>query len=157
MEKQEIEIHRRLANFIGDAINEDGIVFVNAIYGFYVSKFNKVCDLMEVNQKLADELCDASKAVKEEFLELIEELNPMCYDNLRIRICSECGKFMIEGYYLAGEYACSEECAIKNYMHTSSRHSENEIVDEETAKKLFEKDLEYDEEHCVCDVYYTEW
>ena len=33
----------------------------------------------------------------------------------------------------------------------------DEIVDEETAKKLFEKDLEYDEEHCVGDVYYTEW
>ena len=28
MEKQEIEIHRRLVDFIGDAINEDGIVFV---------------------------------------------------------------------------------------------------------------------------------
>ena len=154
MEKQEIEIRRRLADFISNAIDGGfGIVFGNAMYGFYVSKFNKVCDLMEVNQKLADELCGASKAVKEEFLELVDERHL----DLGIRVCSECGKFIIEGYYLAGEYACSEECAIKNYMHTSYSHSENGIVDEETAKELFEKDLEYDEENCVGEVYYTEW
>lgn len=158
MGNQELEIRRRIIDFIGNEINEgEGIAFANAMYGFYVSKFNKVCDLMEVNRKLADELYTASKEIKEEFLELVEELSPICYDDLGLRVCSECGKFMIEGYYLAGEYACSDECAIKNYMHTSSRRSKNEMVNEETAKKLFEEDLEYDEKYCVGDVYYTEW
>lgn len=31
------------------------------------------------------------------------------------RVCDTCGKWHTEGYYLAGEYACSEECAIALY------------------------------------------
>lgn len=158
MENQELEIRRRITDFIGEGINEgEGIAFVNAMYGFYVNHFHKVCVFMELPQNLSDELYNASKEVKEEFLELVEELNPDVYDDLGLRICSECGKFMCEGYYLAGEYACSEECAVKNYMHTSYSHSEDGIVDEETAKKLFQNDLDIDEEQCLGEVYYTEW
>lgn len=32
-----------------------------------------------------------------------------------IRICEQCGFPMLEGYYLAGEYACCEECCLQSY------------------------------------------
>lgn len=32
-----------------------------------------------------------------------------------IRRCDHCGKPMKEGYYLAGEYACSDECCLALY------------------------------------------
>lgn len=31
------------------------------------------------------------------------------------RVCDTCGKWHTEGYYVDGEYACSEECAIALY------------------------------------------
>lgn len=157
MEK-ETEIRRRIIDFVKEGINEgEGIAFVNAMYGFYVNRFNKVCDFSEVAEKLADELMSAGKETKQDFLELVEELNVDAYDSMGLCVCDECGCFMYEGYYLAGEYACSEECAIKNYMHTSYVHSEDGVVDSKTAKELFENVLEYDEENCVGEVYWTEW
>lgn len=59
-----------------------------------------------------------------------------------IRKCDHCGKPMKEGYYLGGEYACSEECAIALYNGD---------------KAQFEDDLEQDELHNYGEVYYTEW
>ena len=146
----EKEIKRRIVDFIGDAINyEEGQSFLYAMYGFYVSKFNKVCYLLKLPSKLADELIEADKDVKKEFLELVEEMNPTTYDDMGIRVCDTCGKFMTEGYYLAGEYACSEECAVKNYMEDG--------LDESTAKDMFQHDLDEDEETCAGEVYWTEW
>lgn len=49
---------------------------------------------------------------------------------------------MKEGYYIDGEYACTEECAIALY---------------DGDKSAFEYDLEQDEEHNYGIVYYTEW
>lgn len=37
------------------------------------------------------------------------------------RICSHCGKRIKEGYYLSGEYACSDECAITLYYGDESQ------------------------------------
>lgn len=58
-----------------------------------------------------------------------------------IRRCNHCGKPMKEGYYLGGEYACSEECALALY------HGD---------KKQMEEDLSHaDEDDGEC--YWTEW
>lgn len=36
-------------------------------------------------------------------------------DKEDIRCCEQCGFPMIEGFYLAGEFACCEECCLKAY------------------------------------------
>ena len=53
----------------------------------------------------------APKDVKEKFIDLANCLD----DDCRLRVCSECGKFMTEGYLLCdGDwYACSEQCAVR--------------------------------------------
>lgn len=58
-----------------------------------------------------------------------------------VRRCDSCGRPMKEGYYLAGEYACSDECALNLY------HGD---------KATMEEDLSHaDEDDGEC--YYTEW
>ena len=59
-----------------------------------------------------------------------------------VRRCSNCGKPMKEGYYLAGEYACSYDCALALYNGD---------------KAQFEEDLQADEDYNYGEVYYTEW
>ena len=158
MENQEKEIRRRLTDFISEGINKgEGIAFVNAMYGFYVNRFNKICSFQDLPKNLSDELYDADKQLKEEFIDLVQELDADLYDEFGLRVCSECGKFMTEGYYLSGDYACSYGCAVKNYMHTSYNHSDDGVVSEETAKELLEEDLEIDDKECLGEVYYTEW
>lgn len=84
--------------------------------------------------------------VKNKFIDLASGL----YGDCGLRVCSTCGKFMTEGYYLAGDYACSEECAIRNYM------SDGKTTELE-ACELFEQELLIDEETCAGEVYWTEW
>lgn len=58
-----------------------------------------------------------------------------------IRKCDHCGKPMKEGYYLAGEYACSDECCLALYNGD---------------KQQMEEDLSHaDEIDGEC--YWTEW
>lgn len=95
-----------------------------------------------VEDLLVRRLIEDTADVKQDFIDTIMEYDGDC----PIRVCSECGSFMIEGYYLDGEYACSEECAIKNYM-------ESFTCSEEEAKKIMDSDLEVAED----DVYYTAW
>ena len=160
MENQEQEIRRRLVDFISEGINKgEGIAFVNAMYGFYVNCFHKICDLMDLPANLSNELYDAPRHIKEEFMDLVQELDEDLYYDFGLRVCTECGKFMCEGYYLAGDYACSYDCAVMNYMHTSYNHSEDGsgLVDEETAKILLRRDLDEDDKECLGYVYYTKW
>lgn len=42
-----------------------------------------------------------------------------------MRLCSYCGKPMKEGYYLAGEYACSDECCLALYRGDKARMEED--------------------------------
>lgn len=61
------------------------------------------------------------------------------------RVCDTCGKWMSEGYYLAGEYACSSECAIVLYNGDAN---------------AFYADLELLDNPATADdaeVYWTEW
>jgi hypothetical protein len=57
------------------------------------------------------------------------------------RICTNCGKKMTEGYYLAGEYACSDECCLALYGGD---------------KAAMEEDLSHADEDW-CETYYTKW
>lgn len=58
-----------------------------------------------------------------------------------VRVCSHCGKPMTSGYYLAGEYACSDECCLALY-------------DGDVAQ--MKEDLSHACED-NCDTYYTDW
>lgn len=58
-----------------------------------------------------------------------------------IRRCDHCGKPMKEGYYLAGEFACSDECCLALYNGD---------------KAQMEEDLSHADE-IWSDIYYTEW
>lgn len=57
------------------------------------------------------------------------------------RTCDHCGAHMTEGYYLAGEYACSEACAIELY---------------DGDEDAFREDISHAVED-NCETYYTEW
>lgn len=72
-------------------------------------------------------------------MSLMEVVAESCY--LCSRICSHCGKVMLEGYYLAGEYACSDECAIALYNGD---------------KQAFEADIANADDDDA-EVYWTEW
>lgn len=58
-----------------------------------------------------------------------------------IRRCDHCGKPMSRGYYLGGEYACSDECFLALY---------------DGDKAQMEEDLSHAEENDA-ECYYTEW
>lgn len=82
---------------------------------------------------LARAIMDAPTNIKEELMDT--------YDWQNVRICSHCGKFMDEGYYLDGEYACSDECAIAVY---------------DGDEKQFRDDVSHAEED-GCETYWTDW
>lgn len=58
-----------------------------------------------------------------------------------VRLCSHCGNLMLSGYYMDGEYACSDECCLALYNG-----------DEEAMREDLSHAFE-DEWEC----YYTEW
>lgn len=145
------EIYKVLREEIAYLVNDDKDKY--ALNGFLLKKFNRnVGSNTDLISGLADELMSADKSIKEEF---VETFFGGVMDNLRI--CDTCGDWMIEGYVLADEYACSRECAILNYMGTSFGHSDDGNVSREEAVRLFEKDLELNEKNCLGDVYWTDW
>lgn len=138
-------IKDRISAFINYAMELDASeATFHSFYGFYVSHFGKVCDKSRLAECLAEELFTADKDVKTEFM---DEFDMYLTDD-SVRICDHCGKFITEGYYIAGEYACSEECAIELYPAELSI---------EERKKQFEADLSDDEENCWGECYWTEW
>lgn len=60
---------------------------------------------------------------------------------MEIRRCDNCGKPMSAGYYLAGEFACSDKCCLALYNGD---------------KAQMEEDLSHAHE-IWSDIYYTEW
>lgn len=62
-------------------------------------------------------------------------------DDENVRRCVHCGKPMMEGYHLGGEYACSEECAFALYGGD---------------REQMEEDLSHAEEDDG-ECYWTEW
>lgn len=148
---QREEIINKLERVLRCLYDEEGIEGRSALIGFYVSEYGKVCDYdSDLCRKLAEEFADDDNGGrKEDLLMLILAVAPFRYDELGLRICTHCGKTMDEGYILGAEYACSYECAVKVYMKDNTS--------EEEAKRLLDNDLEYDEENCVGEVYYTDW
>lgn len=63
------------------------------------------------------------------------------HEHDEIRRCDHCGKPMDKGYYLGGEFACSDECALALY------NGDREQMEEDLSH-AFENDAE---------CYYTEW
>ena len=63
-----------------------------------------------------------------------------------LQVCDNCGNFMHEGYTLAGEHACCDECAIALYVDNNGNILPN-------AEELFNQDLEENDEEC----YWTAW
>lgn len=63
-----------------------------------------------------------------------------------LTVCDNCGKLIHEGYTLAGEHACCDECAIALYCDEDG----NPLPD---AEELFNTDLEENDMEC----YWTEW
>lgn len=74
-----------------------------------------------------------------------------------LRICSNCGRWMIEGYILEGMgfYACSEECAIDHYC-AKMWHGEK-AKEIPSCRKDAEVQLEADLENYPDDNFWTEW
>ena len=86
---------------------------------------------------------DIVAEVSEKYRKKIDEdiattLDP---EDENIRRCDHCGKPMKEGYYLGGEYACSDECALALY------HGDKAQMDEDLSHA--------DEDDGEC--YWTEW
>ena len=75
-----------------------------------------------------------------------------------LRVCDACGKWITEGYYLDGDYACSDECAVALYQrYMWDADTPDHKVSKEAAEKQLRYDLEKDDEECIGDNYYTEW
>lgn len=89
-----------------------------------------------VNQEILNEFCQNWENV---YKKLVSAIKNGTYDMLRY--CDSCGLPMSEGYYLAGEYACDEECCLECYHGN---------------KAQMEEDLSHAEENCS-DIYWTEW
>ena len=72
-----------------------------------------------LNMETYDEEQLYLKEINLDFLMLLMDLYiDSCGENdltEEIRRCDHCGKPMKEGYYLAGEYACSDECCLALY------------------------------------------
>ena len=63
-----------------------------------------------------------------------------------LSVCENCGKFIHEGYTLAGEHACSDECAIQLYRDKDGNVYPN-------AEEIFRQDIEDNSDDC----YWTAW
>lgn len=91
-----------------------------------------------VDRTLLEEFCNHWESVRQDIIDAIKNGK---YPENDIRTCDICGLPMSEGYYLAGEYACDDECCLKAYNGD---------------KAQMEEDLSHAEEN-NCETYYTEW
>lgn len=149
-QKNREEIEKVLRTKIEERLSQSDESYY-ALYGFYLKKFfMNVGSDNELVVGLAKRLVDSDKETKRLFVETFFEDD----SEFPLRICDTCGNWMIEGYYLAGEYACCDECAIQNYMDTSIYHPS---PSREEAERLFMQDLELDEKNCLGEVYWTDW
>lgn len=83
-------------------------------------------------------------AVKDKWAEKYDKVVTVLYTNTDpeyVRFCEQCGFPMVEGFYLAGEFACCEECCLKAY---------------DGDKEQMEEDLSHAEE-IDGECYWTEW
>lgn len=152
-EQNEKEIREYLRKAIERKMSESDEAYY-ALYGFLLKKFfYNVGSDSELVEQLVNRLVNANIAVCRTFVETFFEDD----DDFNLKLCDTCGEWMLEGYYLAGDYACCEDCAIQNYMNSSYNHSDDGKVTREKAEELFRKDLDLDEQYNLGQVYYTDW
>ena len=84
---------------------------------------------------------DASWTVTDTSIEEHNLADDLRKDGDSIRVCSHCGKPMMSGFYVRGDYACSDECCLALY---------------EGDEKRMNEDLSHTDESCA-ECYYTEW
>ena len=151
MDRKEKMIKDKLAKFIsrGFETSQHDVVLKNALYGFYVNNFHKVCDERDLPSKLAEELYSANINVKDAFMEIIMDIDEVLYDTIGLRVCSVCGKFIDEGYYIDGDYACSDECAVKLPRYRGMKPGD--------AYPQLYQDVDTDNEENRGEVYWTDW
>lgn len=93
----------------------------------------------------------APKEVKGKFVQLLELSG---FNEIGLRICTNCGSFMTEGYILHGMdwYACSDSCAVALYMNDYRKR-----IGMNQAPAEARRDLNYDLDHYPDDNFWTEW
>ena len=111
------------------------------------------------------------KALEEGDREVREEILISFLDCDSCRVCTECGKIMSEGWYNMGQYACSDECVIKqdgitkeefdrfsifkstiqHYLDDEGEGRQADDLSDEEIKTITDELLENS------DAYYTEW
>lgn len=110
-------------------IHQNGTCDVRPTEGLYIEEKN--IPLTEINIDWLNLLLDIYAC----------ECNEQGLPEAEIRRCDHCGRPMKEGYYLAGEYACSDECCLALY------HGDKKTMDADLAL------ADTDEGEC----YWTEW
>lgn len=139
MERKEL-IKSRIKNLFAVSCFEDVCKFV----ALYCNDFNAPSNI-SINtyfDALSEFIYNAPKEAKEDFLNRLD-----VYGDSGLRVCSVCGKFMVEGYITANfEYYCSDECRLKGYMKETNG-------DEKRAQEMIDADFTDDSE----DFFYTEW
>lgn len=114
-------------------------------------------DLSDVPDKLSKRIIEmdirTQKAFKD-FLNCLTDEKSVPIGDTGIRICTSCGKLMVEGYYLRGDYACCQSCGVNSFAGYDWRGKKMPF---DVAEKIFQKKLENpdpnDDEGCR----YQEW
>ena len=112
---------------------------------YVVKEINSDGTFLGINEDTAQEEVLPLSEINIDWLMLLHEMyESLCLEEKldeNVRRCDHCGKPMKEGYYLGGEYACSDECCLALYNGD---------------KKQMEEDLSHAEED-FSECYYTEW
>lgn len=112
--------------------DSDGNIIVDAEY-------KSKEDMGEIYRKLV--LGEIDQLDIEDRFEFLED-----YGIETLSVCENCGKMIHEGYNLACEYACCDECAIALYRDKDGNVYPN-------AEELFNRDIEEYSDLC----YWTVW
>lgn len=112
--------------------DSDGNIIVEAEY-------KSKEDMGEIYRKLV--LGEIDQLDIEDRFEFLED-----YGIETLSVCENCGKMIHEGYTLAGEHACCDECAIALYRDKDGNVYPN-------AEELFNRDIKENSDVC----YWTAW
>lgn len=143
--KEQMMIHRRLFKMCYDIYKKRGNNIIsslkNSIIAANTKEYKAIFRKHYLENVESNILEDCLKYYQDIVDDLQKRVDNGTYDEDDIRVCSECGIPMHEGYYLAGEYACDIECCLERYDNDEAQMKE---------------DLSHASED-NSDVYYTEW
>lgn len=142
--KEQMMIHRIFFKMCYKICRKSGSIISslkNSILFINTKEYKTIFQKHHLGIVESNVLADCSKYYQDIVDDLQKRIDNGTYDEDDIRVCSECGIPMHEGYYLAGEYACDIECCLEQY--------DNDEVQ-------MKEDLSHASED-NSDVYYTEW